>query len=313
MSYAGSAVGFLSKYCLDPDTAASACVVLSSASSVASLKIPDITTQKILMTVKNIKKGIDKILKTPLKTALENFEFILICVETGNFELAFEKLPVLEEDAMKAFHYMDEENKISVDDFKECAKAVRLHMFAIILRASYDRERKIFTRPEKLQENKALLIGRALEKIARSCIEQKENVSTDEWGFFNSSKSKIQIKSEAQDCLDQILKLAYPHISRAKKFTDIKKQLTMSDDGICKFRLLPEFLPMGYEDITQLIVGVQTDERERNLLQELEFGKVIGLFGMSTEMTCSASSSAPSLSQWTWRMRSQGTPSGPSP
>ena len=84
MSYAGSAVGFLSKYCLDPDTAASACVVLSAASSVASLKIPDITTQKILMTVKKIEKGVDKILKTPLKTALENFDLILDAIETGN-------------------------------------------------------------------------------------------------------------------------------------------------------------------------------------------------------------------------------------
>ena len=35
----------------------------------------------------------------------------------------------------------------------------------------------------------------------------------------------------------------------------------MSDDRICKFRLLPEFLPMGYEDRTQLIVGVQIDEK----------------------------------------------------
>ena len=57
-----STAGFLSKYCVNPDTAASACVVLSSASSVASLKIPDITTQKILMTVKKIEKGVDKIL-----------------------------------------------------------------------------------------------------------------------------------------------------------------------------------------------------------------------------------------------------------
>merc|ERR1712137_1294216 len=107
VGFVGSAGGFLSKHCLDPDTAASACVVFSTASSVASLKIPDITTQKILMTVKKIEKGVDKILKTPLKTALENFQFILDAVETQNFEYAFEKLSILEEDAMKAFHYMD--------------------------------------------------------------------------------------------------------------------------------------------------------------------------------------------------------------
>ena len=247
----------MSKYCLDPDTAASACVVLSTASSVASLKIPDITTQKILMAVKKIEKGVDKILKTPLKTALENFDLILDAVETGNFEIAFEKIPVLEEDAMKAFHYMDgDEKKITIENYKECSKAVKLHMFAIILRTSYDRERKMFTTPQKLQENQVLFIGKALEKITRKCIDQKEKVKTKSWGFEQDS-----IKSEAQDCLDQILNLVYPYISRAKKLTDIKKQLTISDDGLFKFRLLPELLPMGYEDRTQLTVGVQTDEK----------------------------------------------------
>ena len=159
---------------MNPDTAASACVVLSTASSVASLKIPDITTQRILMTVKKIEKGVDKTLKTPLKTALENFEFILIDVETENFELASEKIPVLEQDAMKAFHYMDDEKKISIENFKECTKAVKLHMFAVILRASYDRERKMFITPEKLQEKQVLLIGKALENIVRKCIGQKK-------------------------------------------------------------------------------------------------------------------------------------------
>ena len=252
----GTAGDFLSKYCLDPDTAASACVVLSTASSVASLKIPDITTQKILMAVKKIEKGVDKILKTPLKTALEHFGSILDAVETGNFEIAFETIPVLKEDAMKAFHYMDDEKKISVENFKECTKALKLHMFAEILRTSYNRERKMFTPPDKLQEHQVLLVGKALEKITRKCIDQKEKVKTTSWGFERDS-----IKYEAQDCLDQILHLAYQYISRAKKLTDIKKQLTISNDALPKFRLLPEFLPMGYEDRTQLTVGVQIDEK----------------------------------------------------
>jgi len=251
----GTAGDFLSKYCLDADTAASACVVLSAASSVASLKIPDITTQKILMTVKKIEKGVDKILKTPLKTALENFQFILDAVETQNFEYAFEKLSILEEDAMKAFHYMDgDDNKISIENYSECAKAVKLHMFAIVLRTSYDRERKLFITPDKLQEKQVLLIGKALENIARKCIEQKKQVKTKSWGF-----EKDSIKSEAQNCLDQILNLAYPFISRARKYNDISRQLKMDEDH--KFRLLPELLPVGHEDKTQMIVGIKTDDK----------------------------------------------------
>ena len=77
-----------------------------------------------------------------------------------------------------------DEKKISIENYKERLKAVKLHMFAIILRTSYDRERKMFNTPEKLQENQVL-----------------------------------------------------------------------------KFRLLPELLPMGHEDQTQLIVGVQIDKK----------------------------------------------------
>merc|ERR1712137_1201650 len=110
VGFVGSAGGFLSKHCLDPDTAESTCVVISTASSVASLKIPDITTQQILMTVKKIEKGVDKILKTPLKTSLDTFYIILDAVETGNYESAYQRLPVLEEDSRKAFHYADGEN-----------------------------------------------------------------------------------------------------------------------------------------------------------------------------------------------------------
>jgi len=66
---------------------------------------------------------------------------------------------------MKAFHYMDEENKIAVDHFKECAKAVKLHMFAIILRASYDRERKLFSRPESCRKRKLFSLAKLWRKL----------------------------------------------------------------------------------------------------------------------------------------------------
>ena len=114
----------------------------------------------------------------------------------------------------------------------------------------------MFITPEKLQEKQVLHIGEALENIARKCIGQKERVKTKSWGFEQDS-----IKYVAQECLDDILNLAYPYISRAKKLTDMKQQL--SYDGLLKFRLLPELLPMGHnqKDRTQLIVGVQTDKK----------------------------------------------------
>ena len=149
----GSAGGFLSKYCLDADTAASACVVFSTASSVASLKIPDVTTQQVLMKVKKIEKGVDKILKTPLETALDTFNLILDAVETGNFESAYKRLPSLEEDSKKAFHYMrSHSGKMSLESYKECVKACKLNMCALILSESYDSDKKVFITPDKLSE-----------------------------------------------------------------------------------------------------------------------------------------------------------------
>ena len=141
---------------------------------------------------------------------------------------------------MTAFHYMDRENHISLKNYKECSKAAKLHMFAIILRSSYDRDKKVFISPERLQEKQVLLIGNTLEKIARKCIVQKNLVKTKSWGFDKEKK-----KTQAQKCLNQILKLAYPYISRAKKLTNPNKQLAMSFGEQYKFFILPELLPIG--------------------------------------------------------------------
>ena len=264
VAFVGSAGKILSKYCLDPETATSACVVLSTASSVASMKIPDVTTHQILMTVKKIEKSVNKILRTPLNTSLDTFFFILDAVETGNFESAYQRLPNLEEDSKKAFYYANgDHGKISLDSYNECAKAVKLHMFAMILRESYDTDKKVFINHYKLSDNKVSLIGRALERIARQCIKQKKYVKTKSWGF-----EKESIKSDAQNVLDSIFAFAYPYISQARKLTDINE--SVSNDGHLKLRLLPEFMPMGQEDKTQLIVGVQTNEKGEKSLSRIQ-------------------------------------------
>ena len=228
----GSVGDILTKFQLDPDTMASACVVVSTASSVASLKIPDITTQQILMKVKKIEKGVDKLLKTPLETALDTFYLILDAVETGNFESAYQRLPNLEEDSKKAYHYMKSHSgKMSLESYKETAKACRLHMYSLILRESYDNDKKVFVTPDKLSDKKVNFIGRALERIVRQCIEQKKKVKTKSWGFEQDS-----VKLDAQNLLDSILAFAYPHVSRAKK----------------------------------LIVGIKTDEKGEKTTEKIE-------------------------------------------
>ena len=133
-------------------------------------------------------------------------------------------------------------------------------MFAIILDASYDEEKRVFLSPDKLPPNKMKFILLELKKIIIRSSEQKDNVKMKSFGLFTVAK-----KSEVQDLLDSILKIAYPYISQAKKLTDMNKQLEYSRTGASlKFSLLPEALPMGYEDKTPVIVGFQTSEDGQN-------------------------------------------------
>lgn len=142
--------------------------------------------------------------------------------------------------------------------FRECCKAIRLLIFATILQASYDEERRVFISPDKLPTTQLSFILRELEDIISRSSEQKKNVKLKSFGLFT-----VATKSEVQDLLDSILKIAYPYISQARKLTDMNKQLEYSQGGL-KFSLLPEALPMGYEDKTQVIVGFHTDENGKN-------------------------------------------------
>ena len=249
-----SSVAVLDKVAsLDPETVLSAtCVVLSAASNVASMKFPDMTMHKVLASLERIEGNLKTMLEAPLKKAIDTFEFILKAVRTANFESAFDKLEKLIDNAETAFHYADK-NKLSIKSYRECAKAIRLLMFGHLLKESYDKGEKIFVSIDRLHPNKVALIGETLEMVARKSIEQKKNVKTTHWGRENDNK-----KSEAQDILDSILKFSYPYISMAKKLTDINQQLMIQDcssRNICKFFLLPDLLPVGHEDMTQLTLG----------------------------------------------------------
>jgi len=230
------------------------CVVLSAASNVASLKFPDMTMHKVLASLKRIEGKLDQMLAAPLNKALDYYKSVINAVLSGDFKLAFEKLPLLIDNATTAFHYANKKD-IGIESYRECCKAIRLLIFATILQASYDEERRVFISPDKLPTTKLSYILRELEDIISRSSEQKKNVKLKSFGFFTVAK-----KSEVQDLLDSILKITYPYISQARKLTDMNKQLEYSHDGL-KFSLLPEALPMGYEDKTPVIIGFKTDEK----------------------------------------------------
>ena len=99
------------------DVMTATCVVLSAASNVASLKLPDVTVQKVLESLKRIEGKLDKQLKAPLNLAIDGYKTVMNAVRTGNFKLAYDKLHDLMRDARLAFHYANDED-IKIESFR---------------------------------------------------------------------------------------------------------------------------------------------------------------------------------------------------
>ena len=98
---------------------------------------------KVQQSLARIEGQLDKILKTPLNNAIEFFKNIINAILTGNFEDAYKRIDKLYTEATTAYNYADG-NDLSVKEFREWVKAIRLKMFATIMNASYDTEAKVF-------------------------------------------------------------------------------------------------------------------------------------------------------------------------
>ena len=59
------------------------CVALSAASNVVSLKLPDVTVQKVLDALQRIEGKLDKQLKAPLNKAIDYYKTVMNAVKTG--------------------------------------------------------------------------------------------------------------------------------------------------------------------------------------------------------------------------------------
>ena len=86
-----------------------------------------------------------------------------------------------------------------------------------------------------------------------------ENVNVKK--LFGGNEGK---KSIVQDMLSSLLKVTYPYISQAKKWTDMRTDLSSSQETM-KITLMPKYLPQGYEDKTELDVGFKIEKNIFNL------------------------------------------------
>ena len=96
---------------IEPEAVMTAtCVVLSAASNVASLKVPDLTMHKVLASLERIEGRLDQMMTTPLNKAIDYYKSVINAVLSENFKLAFEKLPLLMDNATTAFHYANKKD-----------------------------------------------------------------------------------------------------------------------------------------------------------------------------------------------------------
>ena len=104
---------------VDPETViTTVSFILSTASDVAVLRLPDINMIRILASLKRIEGGLAQILEAPLRKAIDTFEFILKAAGTGNFESAYDKLEKLIDNAETAVHYTNK-NDFSIESYRE--------------------------------------------------------------------------------------------------------------------------------------------------------------------------------------------------
>ena len=213
----------------------------------------DFTLYRLKKDIVNIQKDVKKILDKHLRVAKDFFCSSMTLMMNKDCNLANNKLERVCEQATEAFHChsADGLDNITIDTFKKVVESVKLIIFSNILTVSYDRKTEIFIPYVMINSDKKNSIGIELEKWAETCIEQKSKVDITTW-FWESSRKK----SEAQDELDKILKIAYQFISEARELTDMKTKIG-PDQSKVNIKLIPKFLPFGEEDKTELIIGVK--------------------------------------------------------
>ena len=103
---------------IEPEAVMTAtCVVLSAASNVASMKFPDLTMHKVLASLQRIEGRLDQMLTTPLNKAIDYYKTVINAVLSENFKLAFDKLPLLMDNATTAFHYANKKD-IGIESYR---------------------------------------------------------------------------------------------------------------------------------------------------------------------------------------------------
>ena len=212
-----------------------------------------------LLTIQNqisvVDAKIDKILAAPIKMANQHYETALREIQFGKCDQAQETLDKVIDEAMRAFHYTME-NGMSVETFQECLKAIKLQVFAKVLKYSYNPDQKYFQPLNTLSGINKSMIAEELESLVKQCIEASKQIPVNTY-----VPGAATHKSTIQDTLDQILKLTYPYLSFGFGWTNNSssaRQLTYGgdEDNYRKITVNHNYIPEGEPDHTELDLNI---------------------------------------------------------
>ena len=237
--------------------------VFNLGKGVSSFSITGFQLTKLKHELETINKKIDILLNEPLKMAIQKFENALKLIECRMFKKANEDLEKVIDSAEKALRFMEakrnNEKRIPLEVFKECMNAQKMILFSKILINSYDDKKNTYLPYFAMPENESNYLESETQDIADKSMKMMRHLNVMERTWILTKSVNIQRKDEAQDCLDKILKGAYPYISRRNKWTQVGTEID-PDAETQWITVMPRYVPVGIEDKVKLVIGVVTKD-----------------------------------------------------
>ena len=200
------------------------------------------------------------------KTATRDFDDAMNKIECEMYTEANLSLRKVIDEAGKAFSIregLDENiNRVPLTSYRELMNSAKMLMFSKILVYSYDEDMDTYLPHLAMPKNKKKLLEIQVVDLTEACIQKKKevNVKKRQIKYIGLKKStNLTRKTEVQDRLDRILKIAYPYVSERKEWTDAGTEITVEDEEV-NIRVNPVFVPLGEEDEIRVAVGVLVNE-----------------------------------------------------
>ena len=220
----------------------------------------------IKKSIKQVDHKVSVGLMEHFKTATRDFDEALVQIRYEMYDEANIYLRKVIDEARRAFSIREglDENidRVPLASYRELMNSARMLMFSKILVYSFDEEMNTYLPHLALPKNKKTYLEIQVANLAEECIEKKNkvNVKKRQLKFIGLKKSvNLPRKTEVQDRLDRILKIAYPFVSERKGWTDAGTRITIEDEEV-HIRVNPLFVPLGEEDEIRVAVGVLVTE-----------------------------------------------------